>query len=113
MITEEEKYYSDEQSVFCFKYMPKDLFLVHEILRRKGMIENDEFRVHILNDEGIKKANQIATIFDSALALIESLVPQGRYLSLMKTKMEEGCFFAKKGMAQDPINQLNYQPRES
>ena len=66
-----------------------------------------EFEVHILNDDGIEKAQRIAAIFDGALTqLIEGgLIYQGRYQSIVRTKLEEAAFFAKKSMAVQPENQ--------
>jgi hypothetical protein len=69
------------------------------------MSNNPEFEVHLLNDEGIAKAKEIAQIFDRALDSLKELCPDGRYLSIVKTKMEEACFFAKKSMASVSVNQ--------
>lgn len=66
---------------------------------------NDEFNVHMLNEMGIEKAKLIAKIFDNALDALVIAIPQGRYLSIVKTKLEEACFFAKKGMAVETENQ--------
>lgn len=66
---------------------------------------NKEFEVHILSEEGIEKAKNIAFVFDNALEELKNLCPEGRYLSIVKTKMEEASFFAKKGMASDESNQ--------
>ena len=63
----------------------------------------DEFRVHLLNPEGIEVAKELAVIFTSALNRIESLVgTDGREMSLVRTKLEEASFFAKKSMAVRP-----------
>jgi hypothetical protein len=59
-----------------------------------------QFAVHMLNDEGKRKAKEIAEDFDHLLNKLEALVPEGRCLSITKTKLEEACFFAKKGMAE-------------
>lgn len=67
---------------------------------------NPEFAVHVLNDEGIRKAGEIAEIFNVALFALSAACPQKtREFSLVKTKLEEACFFAKKAMAGDPSNQ--------
>lgn len=68
------------------------------------MTDNKEFQVHILNDDGINKAGDIAQVFDNALTALSNLCPAGREFAIVKTKMEEACFFAKKSMAQDPVN---------
>lgn len=66
---------------------------------------NPEFEVHRLTEEGVEKASAIAHIFDSALAELASFCPPWREFSLMRTKLEEACFFANKAMARDPRNQ--------
>lgn len=58
-----------------------------------------EFAVHTLNEEGKKMAVRIGCIFHNALTELEMVCPSGREMALVKTKMEEACFFAKKAMA--------------
>lgn len=60
---------------------------------------NPEFAVHMLNDEGQKKAHQIQGSFDFLLNSLSILCMPGREFSIVKTKLEEACFFAKKAMA--------------
>lgn len=76
--------------------------------RRPLMIRN-EFKVHILNEVGIEKAEEIAKAYSDLLNKIEALVPpssaNGRELSLVKTKLEESAFFAKRAMALHPAHQ--------
>ena len=65
-------------------------------------IMNKEFKVHILTTSGIEKARELATIFDDLLCrLTEGYCPNNREFSIVKTKLEEACFFAKKSMAID------------
>lgn len=64
-----------------------------------------EFASHILNDAGIEKAQSIGAAFGSLLTFVEQHVPAGRELAIVKTKLEEACFFAKKGMAIQADNQ--------
>lgn len=64
-----------------------------------------EFEVHILNTTGISKAESIAEIFNNALCDLLLIVPPGRELAIVRTKLEEAAFFAKKGMAKDTVNQ--------
>lgn len=64
----------------------------------------EEFRVHKLNNRGLAKAQAIADKFSELLFELEHLVPPGRHASVMRTKLEEACFFAKKGMAFAPEN---------
>lgn len=64
------------------------------------------FKVHRLNEEGLKKAEFIAETFDTCLTRLRILCPEAcREFSLVKTNLEEACFFAKKAMANDPVNQ--------
>lgn len=66
------------------------------------------FEVHRLNEEGIKKAQEIAKAFDDLLFSLETLalVPSGREFAIVTTHLEEACFFAKKGMASQKENQV-------
>jgi hypothetical protein len=66
---------------------------------------NPEFEVHMLNERGIERALNIAADFDLLLNSLAEVLPKGRELSIVKTKLEEACFFAKKGMANQPENQ--------
>lgn len=66
----------------------------------------DEFRVHLLNDLGIDAAKEIGEVFSEALDKIERLVPKGRPLSLVVTKLQEASYWAKRGIAELPANQL-------
>lgn len=78
---------------------------------------NKEFQVHMLNETGKEKAAKIALAFDVLLETLTAptlevgdgtkehvMCPPGRELALVKTKLEEACFFAKKAMANDPGN---------
>ena len=58
-----------------------------------------EFAVHMLNEQGQRRAAQIAGVFDEALARLETMCPPGREFAITRTKLEEACFFAKKAMA--------------
>jgi hypothetical protein len=67
---------------------------------------NTAFEVHKLNEGGIQKANQLAAMFDALLDGVGTLVPTtNREYAIVRTKLEEACFFAKKGMANQPENQ--------
>lgn len=68
------------------------------------------FEVHKLNEIGLTKANNIAKSFDDLLAAIHSYcLPTGatdsRYFALVKTHLEQACFYAKKAMASQAENQ--------
>lgn len=66
---------------------------------------NPEFQVHKLNPLGLARANQVAESFNRLLDELQGLMPSGRELSIVKTKLEEASFFAKKGIAKNPYNQ--------
>jgi hypothetical protein len=65
-----------------------------------------EFTVHRLTGEGMVKAAEIAEEFSKLLDRVEVLVPQAgdnaRELALVRTKLQEACFFAKRAMALHP-----------
>lgn len=63
------------------------------------------FQFHRLNADGIKKAEEIAFQFDDLLRELKSMCPEGREFAIVKTKLEEASFFAKKAMANDSANQ--------
>ncbi len=68
---------------------------------------NKEFKVHKLNKDGFGKAEKVAADFDTLLENLKQYIPDGREFSLVKTKLEEACFFAKKAIATSSINQLD------
>lgn len=61
------------------------------------------FKFHKLTEDGEEKARLIALHFSTLLHALENVVPPGRELSVVKTKLEEACFFAKKGMAVENV----------
>lgn len=67
---------------------------------------NPEFQVHRLNEQGLKKADNIAVSFDNLLNELKGNIPAGRELSLVQTHLEQACFYAKKAIAKQPENQL-------
>lgn len=68
------------------------------------------FRFHKLNEDGCNKAHSIACAFDELLRTLKSLCPEVREFSIVKTKLEEASFFAKKAMANDVTNQAADRP---
>lgn len=74
---------------------------------------NKEFQVHTLNDDGKAKAKRIAEAFDRLVDELTTpatpddptiICPPSRETSIMRTKLEEACFFAKKATASAPGN---------
>ena len=63
-------------------------------------IVNDEFRVHVLTVEGLDVMKVIATKFDKLLVDLQGMgIERCREFSLVHTKLEEACFYAKKAYA--------------
>lgn len=59
-----------------------------------------EFQVHMLTEEGKLCAYSIACAFTELLDTLERLVPaSSREMAIVRTKLEEASFFAKKAMA--------------
>ena len=65
---------------------------------------NAAFQVQSLNPAGKTKANKIAEAFEACLQQLEQYCPDGREMALVRTKLEEACFFATKTMASQPAN---------
>lgn len=66
-----------------------------------------EFETHRLSEAGMTKAGGIGGQFEALLYSLEALAEGGdqRCMAIMRTKLEEACFFAKKAMACNPANQ--------
>lgn len=76
------------------------------------------FEVHLLNEAGMAKARQLQREFQAFLETVETLCapgdpvaaqcafpePGARELALVRTKLEEASFFAKRAMAMQPDN---------
>lgn len=60
---------------------------------------NQEFQVHMLNETGKAKATAIARRFNELLNGLTLMCPDGREMAIVRTKLEEAAFFAKKAMA--------------
>jgi hypothetical protein len=74
--------------------------------------KHPEFATHRLNRNGFDKAQIVVEAFDQ---LLDTLIGAGcdsapRYLALVKTKLEEASFFAKKALATQPANQEKTPP---
>lgn len=50
------------------------------------------FQVHMLTEAGKQKAKEIAQAFDECLTRLEAIVPSGREMALVRTKLEEARF---------------------
>lgn len=71
------------------------------------MSQRAEFAVHILNEEGKGKAAGLSASFNSLLNYLEATCgTDGREMAIVRTKLEEACFFAKKAVASRPENRL-------
>jgi hypothetical protein len=71
---------------------------------------NPEFEVHLLNPGGVVKAQMIATILNDALNEMLPLIGvSGRETAIVRTKLEEASFFAKKAMAKQVENQKSQE----
>lgn len=67
----------------------------------------EEFDVHVLNHEGMRKARDIASCFSILLNdLEEHCGKDGREMALVRTHLQQASFFAKRAMAMRPENQL-------
>lgn len=73
----------------------------------KTPIVRPEFGVHILNEEGIVKAKAMAEQFSTLLTWLEQpgMCVGSAELTIAKRKLEEACFYAKKAMATNLVNQ--------
>ena len=64
------------------------------------------FAFHNLNHRGKEKAEQIKALFEQlVIDLNKHMTGDERYKALTMTKLEEACFYSKKGMATDEKNQ--------
>lgn len=66
---------------------------------------NPLFRVHKLNEAGLKNAQLIAEAFTDLTSKLALYCYPGREFSIVCTKLEEAAFFAKKSIANNPMNQ--------
>lgn len=64
------------------------------------------FQFHKLNEDGIAKAKSIQETFEATVEELENVCKDSpREFAIVKTKLEEACFFAKKAMAIQEKNQ--------
>lgn len=62
------------------------------------------FHSHKLSDQGYRKLIKVAYAFEKALENLLKEVPEGRERRKMISKLEEACFWAKRGVAVDESN---------
>lgn len=66
----------------------------------------DEFAVHMLNETGKNRAADIARQFTACLNNLEAIIgADGREMAIVRTKLQEAAFFAKRAMAVKAENQ--------
>lgn len=68
------------------------------------------FAAHLLNSHGLEKTDRIRWAFSVLLSRMEEDVPHGRELAIVRTKLEEACMFALRGVALADKNQATIQP---
>ena len=63
---------------------------------------HEAFQVHMLTEEGKQKAVAMAQEFNGLILKLEEMCGKdGREMAIVRTKLEEACFFAKKAMAKN------------
>jgi len=66
----------------------------------------DEFKVHLLNEQGIERARELALEFSRFLNKVEELCgASGREMAIVRTHVQTASFFAKRALAERPENQ--------
>ncbi len=67
---------------------------------------NKEFANHVLNDHGVARSGDITHAFDTLLNTLLHINPDAsREMSLVRTKLEEASFYARKALALNPVHQ--------
>lgn len=68
------------------------------------------FTPHLLNAQGLDKSQRLRAAFSALLCEVEALLPLGRELAIVRTKLEEACMFAVRGVVVAAENQATQQP---
>lgn len=68
-------------------------------------MSDDLFTYRRLNAHGYAKIHNVNNSFSILLDNLKKIVPDGRHLAIVKTKLEEAVFFAHKGIALHIDNQ--------
>jgi len=67
-----------------------------------------EFDVHMLNEHGKGRAFDVAKLFSVCLNNLEAVIgADGREMAIVRTKMQEAAFFAKRAVAVKAENQAD------
>lgn len=67
-----------------------------------------EFDVHLLNEQGIERARRLAAEFSELLNNVETIcgsLNNGREMALVRTKLQEASYYAKRALALNPDHQ--------
>lgn len=65
-----------------------------------------EFTVHKLNDQGMSHAERLGVMFSAFLNNLEAMCGlDGREMAIVRTKLQEAAFFAKRAIAVRHENQ--------
>ena len=74
-------------------------------------MSDELFKVHRLNDQGMAEAKVLEEAFASFLGDLEDICGEsGREMAIVRTKLQEASFFAKRAMAMNPENNESVQP---
>lgn len=63
-----------------------------------------EFEFIRLNPEAINECIDVAKLFSVFWDNLQTMCPEGREMALVKTKLQEASFFAKKSISLEPSN---------
>lgn len=67
---------------------------------------NKEFISFIISHDKFLELEDIRFLYDDLLEKLKIILPDDRYLSIIKTKLEEACFFSVKSFCH--INKKDY-----
>jgi hypothetical protein len=68
------------------------------------------FKGTAFSNEGLDKAATISEGFTRLLQTLEDVCPKGREMAIVRTKLEEASFYAKKSLASVEANRAEVQP---
>lgn len=70
----------------------------------------EEFKEHLLSDQGKIKTAAIARAYSDLVKAIEALCPPGRHLALAKTNVEQSYYWAIQAAATNADNLRQPEP---